>query len=276
MKLLGPGILLLIALLALEVVLRFGMEYDLVRGHVPLKSYDGAPIYPFIAAIVLIAAAVGGIALLAAIALFARASATGRISAGEIVVLLVPALLMLGAQYLLAAVDEYERTAPTRVGSQHWPGAGKPAAKVSPQNEASGAEWASATGLLNASACKGPGHSARFVEGCQRYVVRQVGNDPYTLSEAGAAWAAIHHIQNEDDCRSSTLPDYEEHALFMASCKRQVSDEDRHHGESWARAHNLRWAKDCEAGQSGAHPEFLTGCRAAIAAMRFEPTASAN
>jgi len=271
-SLLAAAMLLLIAFVSLEVFLRFDMEYDLVRGHVPLKSYDGAPIYPFIAAIVLIAAVVGGLTFLFGLAMLARA----RASAGRMALALIPALLVLGIQYLTAAIDEYERTAPTRGSSQRSTSHRKPAPKAGPEDEASGAEWASATELLNASACNRPGHSARFVEGCQRYVARQVGNDSYTLGEAGAAWAAIHHIQNEDDCRSSTLPDYEEHPFFVASCKRQVSDEDRHRGESWARTHSLRAEKDCEAGQPAAHPEFLAGCRAAITAMRFESTASAK
>src|SRR5215475_4561715 len=96
-SLLAAALLLLVAFLSLEVCLRYGMEYDLVRGHVSIGSFDGAPIYPFLGVIVLVAAVVGGITLLFALAMLARA----RASAGRMALVLIPALLVLGIQYLM-------------------------------------------------------------------------------------------------------------------------------------------------------------------------------
>jgi hypothetical protein len=244
------GLLLALCLLSLELLLRIGFEYDLVRGHAPLPSFDGAPVTAALGVVLLLAAGTCVTAFVIAIVLLVRIWNKARPATLFMLTALAPPLLVLAFQYVAAASDAAARNA-------------KLANEVE-RDERAGFEWARQHQVAKESACTG--HSPAYIVGCRRYVASTAEISEERLAHNGALWAGRHDLESEEACASSSLVDFDDRPAFIAGCKAGVQRLNHGRGEGWARAHNILHQDDCRPGTEGFrdNPEFVAGCRSAV------------
>lgn len=260
----GAGLLLVLCLLSLELFLRIGFQYDLVRGHVPLPSFDGAPILPLLGALILLGAGACVITFGIAGALLVRVWRKTRPSWLLMSTVLTPPLLVLAFQYVAAAAEE----AAIAAASSAKAASEAKAAEEARSDELTGFGWAQGNAIARENACSGP--SGAFIQGCVRFVRSKAQMSEESVAYAGKNWARNHRVESEELCSSSPLADFDERPAFIAGCKDAVRElhqtlaESRAKlGETWAKLHKIVHEDDCRPGTAGFfdNPEFIAGCR---------------
>jgi hypothetical protein len=260
----GAGLLLVLCLLSLELFLRIGFQYDLVRGHAPLRSFDGAPVLPLLGALILLGAGACVITFGIAVALLVRVWRKTHPSWLLMSTALAPPMLVLAFQYVAAGAEE----ASIAAASSAKAASEAKAAEEARSDELSGFGWAQGKDIARENACSGP--SGAFIQGCLRLVRSKAQMSEESIAYAGKNWARNHRVESEEIRSSSPLADFDERPAFIAGCKDAVRELHQMPAETRARLgkYGRSYTKivredDCRPGTAGFHddPEFIAGCR---------------
>lgn len=246
------GLAFTIALIMLEMGTRI-VGYDIVRGNIPMRSYDG-PVMAGIGIIMLIELGAALIAFIVGLVLTITAWRKAKPPAWILLASLLPVAAVLLVQHSAFVAEKAE------VQQQ--------VVEKSRQDTLNGEEWSRKNNIRQESGCRSD--SAAFLEGCRKHLQSLASAGERFVSSAGKSWASKHEIFSRDGCDASSEPDFYPHAVFIAGCKQGVADLLRSNGEYWAEARKLMKADECRPGGEGFRdePEFVAGCRENVVAMR--------